>query len=424
MDSLSGGSDVLSQDSSAKQRDSRKKARVSISDTVEYMSDSEIPAYFSTSACSCKPEQEAAVSRKIKHHPSRVLGFVHKWQDPSKAQSTSNMSADEVLAFAPAPHRKTHQQFGQENKAATIIQSAWRGSHASQNTERMNKAATKIQAMVRGYLTRKELPLGLCSSYRWSEEQKKTRPRKQNRSFPTSLSCHPQHGLDFGRPAERECICSPSHKPKYYPKMECVCLPSHKPKYYPKAVIEKYPPLNLEEPFERASNLQPSRTGFPSTSLPRALEKQRYQEAAATIQAAWRAHQNRQKKRPFVQVNRYPFPPNVAVKQTVWKNLKLGCTFPEEEIQQILENTDILLLSKAPRVRNINIRAVVKGLPVSSPMPNISVEVKSPHAVIQGFQRDLSSGIQAVYTMRNASASGMSQILVHVNTQKGKMAFK
>ncbi|KAK9408026.1 hypothetical protein NXF25_006800 [Crotalus adamanteus] len=318
------------------------------------------------------------------------------------------MSTDEVLAFAPAPQRKTRQQFGQENKAAAIIQSAWRGSHAKQNMERVNKAATKIQAIFRGYLIRKELPLGLCSSYGWAEKQKKARPRKQNRSFPTFPSYYPQRGLDFGRPAERE----------------CTCLPSYKPKYYPKTVIENYPPLNLKDPFERASVLQPSRTGLLSMSLPLALEKQRHHEAAATIQAAWRAYQNRQKRRPFVHVDRYPFPPNVAVKQTICKNLTLGCTFPEEEIQQMLENTDILLLSKAPRVRNINIRAVVKGLPVSSPMPNISVEVKSPHAVIQGFQRDLSSGVQAVYTMRNANASGVSQILIHVNTQKGKMAFK
>ncbi|XP_034267174.1 uncharacterized protein LOC117662027 [Pantherophis guttatus] len=409
MDSLSDGSDVLSQDSRGKQHVSHKKARVSISNPTEYLNDRETPAYFlPTSACSCKPDQEARVSGKVKHHPARVLGFVHKWQDPSKAQNTSNRNTDEVLAFAPAPQRKTHQQSGQENKAATILQSAWKGSHDSQNMERASKAATKIQAIFRGYLTRKELPLGLCSSYGWAEEQKKTRPRKQNRSFPTFPVFHPQHSLDSGRPAERE----------------CTCLSSHKPKYYPKTVIENYPPLNPKEPFVRASFLPASRTGFPSMSLPLALEKQRYQEAAVTIQAAWRAYQNRQKRRPFLQVNGYPFPPNVAVKQAIWKIPKLGCTFPEEGIQQVLGNSDILLVSKAPRVRNINIRAVVKGLPVSSPMPNISVEVKSPHAVIQGFQRDLSSGIQAVYTMRNASASGVSQILIHVNTQQGKMPFK
>ncbi|ETE70753.1 hypothetical protein L345_03435, partial [Ophiophagus hannah] len=339
-----------------------------------------------------------------------MLGFVHKRQDPSKAQTTSNMNTDEVLAFAPAPQRKAHQKFGQENKTATNIQSAWRGSHAKQNMERMNKAATKIQAIFRGYLIRKELPLGLCSSYGWAEAQKRTRPRKQNRSFPTFPTCHLQRGVDSERPAERECIC----------------LPSHKPKYYPKTVIENYPPLNHKKPFVRASStiLPLSSTAFPSMSLPLALEKQRYQEAAVTIQAAWRAYQNRQKRRPVVQVNKYLFPPNVAVKQANWENLKLGCAFPEEEMQQIGGSSDILLLSKAPRVRNINIRTVVKGLPASTPMPNISVEVKSPHAVIQGFQRDLSSGIQAVYTMRNASASGASQILIHVNTQQGKMAFK
>ncbi|KAG8130393.1 hypothetical protein E2320_017000 [Naja naja] len=276
MDSLSDYSD-----SRAKQQHvSRKKPRVSMRDTIEYLNDRETPPYFPTSTCSCKPDQEARVSRKVKHHPARMLGFVHKWQDPSKAQTTSNMNTDEVLTFAPAPQRKAHQKFGQENKAAINIQSAWRGSHAKQNMERMSKAATKIQAIFRGYLIRKELPLGLCSSYGWAEEQKKTRPRKHFQTFPT---CHRQRGLHSERPAERECIC----------------LPSHKPKYYPKTVIENYPPLNHKKPFVRASILPLSSTGFPSTSLPLALEKQRYQEAATTIQAAWRAYQNRQKRRPL-----------------------------------------------------------------------------------------------------------------------------
>ncbi|XP_042305158.1 uncharacterized protein LOC121921316 [Sceloporus undulatus] len=408
LESSSEESDVFSHDSGGEQNVSHKKANVSIEDNAEYLRDRDTPMNLPTSVCSCKGDLRTRSCRRMKPHINRATHLVREHQDPYYSRSDSSVSVDDVLNLLPIYPRKTRQQFRREKEAAITIQSAWRGYQVRRDIDKMNEAATQIQAAFRGYMTRKELPLGLCGYGRTDRQKlkKKIRAENENKCFPVFLNCLQQFGLASGTHAEK-------HN---------VSLPSGKSRSCHEHIIDNYPLLNPKVSFfEIKSALRPNREVFTYTSLnvfaPRI---QRYQDAATTIQAAWRGYQIRQKARPMISVVKSPiksFTSNFTIKKASWKRAFSVRTIEAHEIQQIFTSS---IFGKAPRIRNINISTVVNGMPASSQKPNISIQVLCPKGVVQGFQRDMSRGAQAVYTVESEGASIPSQILIHVNMKKGK----
>ncbi|KAJ7335305.1 hypothetical protein JRQ81_013246 [Phrynocephalus forsythii] len=352
-------------------------------------------------------------SQRRKPHTHRMLRLVREQGNPLHAWTAGNRSVDEVLNFLPRhprrPQRKSPWQRQQEEEAAVTIQSAWRGWQVRKEMDRMERAATQIQAAFRGYMTRKELPLGICCSCRtdWPTPKQKSAENK-SQPFPLFLTCTQQLGLGSGTQTESLSVFFPNNRGRICPKT----IPEDSPLLNPNASF-----------FESKSAIRPDRKVFTYASLnvfASKIRNQKYQEEAATIiQAAWRGYQIRQKARPRIQAAKSTksLPSNFIVNKSYWRRLWSGHTVEERGIQQIFANS---AFRKAPQIRNINIYTVVKGMAASSKRPDISIQVRSPKAVIQGFQRDMSRGVQALYTVKNRGASRPSQILIHVNMLKGK----
>nr|XP_060622800.1 IQ domain-containing protein N-like [Anolis sagrei ordinatus] len=392
-------SDVFSHDSDREQNVSNtKKANSSSQDNAKYLRDRYGHIRFPTSTYSYKDDLRAGSDRRRNPHTRKKTRFVHQQGDPYHSQSDSSVSVDEVINLLPTYKRKTRQQQQQEKEAAITIQSAWRGHQVRRNIDAINEAATKIQAAFRGHATRKELPLGLSGYARTDRPkfQRKARTENEGECCPELLSCLQKFGLASGTDTEKQSIF----------------LPKGRPRSCPKHVIEDYPVLNPKVSFfEIKSPLRPNREVFTYRSLNVFAQTQRYQAAATTIQAAWRGYQIRQK------IPIRPFSSNFTIRKTSWKHTFAGRTLEAHEIHQIFTRP---VLRKAPRIRNINIRTVVKGAPASSQKPNVSIQVLSPRGVVQGFQRDMSRGAQALYTVESENATIPSQIFIHVNLQKGK----
>ncbi|XP_062830223.1 abnormal spindle-like microcephaly-associated protein homolog [Anolis carolinensis] len=386
-------SDVLSHDSEPEENVSKsKKANRSSQDNAQYRRDRYGHIHLPTSTRSYKEDLRAGSYRRRNPHTHRTRCFVHQQGDPYHSQGDSSVSVDEVLNLLPTYKRKTRQQCQQEKEAAITIQSAWRGHQVRRHIDTMNEAATKIQAAFRGHVTRKELPLELSGYARTDRPkiQRKARTDNQSKCCPELLNCLQKFGLVSGPHTQRQNIV----------------LPKARPSRCPKYIIEDYPVLNPNVSFfEIKSPLRPNREVFTYKSLNVFAQTQRYQAAATTIQAAWRGYQIRQK-----------IPINLTIRKTSWKHTLSGHTLEAHEIHQIFTRP---VLRKAPRIRNINIRTVVKNAPASSQKPNISIQVLSPRGVIQGFQRDMSRGAQALYTVASKNATIPSQIFIHVTLQKG-----
>ncbi|CAI5796718.1 neuronal acetylcholine receptor subunit beta-3 isoform X1 [Podarcis lilfordi] len=419
LDSSSEEDDTFSHDDRSEQYVPHRKANVSTGDSIDRLGDRYAPWPLPQYVCHCKDDRRARSPRSMNRHPQRPC-FVHKPREICCARTASDVNMDEVLSLLPGRQRKTRQQLQREKEAAVTLQSAWRGCQVRKDISKMNKAATQIQAAFRGYMTRKELPLGLCGYGRTNQRklQKKTRAEDESKPFPALLDCLQQFGLVSGTK----------------PSGQSISLPNGKPRNYSRNLIEDYPLLNPNVTFfEIESTLRPNREVFTYTSFnvfATGIQDQRYEDAATTIQAAWRGYQIRQKGRPMTGEEKRPRNPicsNFAMKKTPCKHSLPGPALKGPKIRQIFvakadlhDTQGTLSLRDAPQIRNINIYAVIKAMPDPSRKPNISIRVLSPNAVVQGYEREMSSGVQALYTVQNNSASMPSQILIHVNTQKRK----
>uniref|UniRef100_A0ACB8ESU9 Uncharacterized protein n=1 Tax=Sphaerodactylus townsendi TaxID=933632 RepID=A0ACB8ESU9_9SAUR len=322
------------------------------------------------------------------------VSFSGKQRDQSDSRAASNVSLQSLSG------RKTRQQLQKEQAAAMTIQAAWRGCQVRREIDIMTKAATKIQATFRGHKTRKELPLHLCDHGR-NKSKNKIQARKENRPVPEFQSNHLQQLGFIGAHTKSQSILPYNAKSRNSLK-----------------TIGDYTLLSPEITFlEIEMGHRTSQEVFACSSLnalATEIEWQRYHNAATIIQAAWRGYQVRKMLGIAAQTgtcHSESFRFNYVCEEIIRKDTV--CQPPDHRARR----HDAVMLGFVPRIRNINVYTVVKGA-AASPKPNISLRVLSQNAVIQGFQRDMSAGVQGLYTIKSPGALRPAQLFVRVDMRK------
>lgn len=371
------------------------KAKISTKYSINGLRDRDRPVRFTTKVWPDKNEQWDRSPPKVKPHNHGTSCFVHKQSSPSYVRTAGDLHVDEVPNMVPAPRRKSRQQLQREREAATAIQSGWKGCQVRKDIDKMNKAATQIQAAFRGYRSRKELPLGLCGRPKRQKSQKKIRVENKSSSLPSLLNYVQQWSLASATQIESPNFFLPKGKPRSHSKNKAGDYMHLKPK------------VTL---FEIKSALKPDSKVFTYTSLnvfATQLLRQRYHDAAVTIQAAWRGFQARKKIRTLKQAkeSHQGVPEEVKEQETCAKS---------EQDERSKETRPV---GETPHIRNINIYTVVKGKPASQ-KPSVSIRVPSANATVQGYQRDMSRGMKGLYTVTNKNTPKPSQIHVHVNMKQ------
>lgn len=364
---------------------SPKKTNVSPGGNVESLGDTPKHPVKDDGKAGSSPE------KKLQTHVSFSRS---EQRDPSGTQAAPNLNPPLL------PRRKTRQQLQKEKAAATTIQSAWRGCQVRREIDKMTKAATKIQATFRGHKIRKELPLSLCNHGR-SQSKRKKHARKESGSVPEFLTCSQPLGL-IGTHTKSQGILPYSNRSR-------ACL----------SVLGEYSLLTPDTTFlETVMGHRPSKEMFTCSSLnvfAAEINLQRYHNAAIIIQAAWRGYRVRKIIRMFIEAGESQsksFHFNYICEEILRKDAISGQLFRFRARRH-----DTVLLGFVPRIRNINVYTVVKGVPASQ-RPNISVRILSPNAVIQGYQREMSMGAQGRYTVKSPGALRPSQVFVHVDVRK------
>lgn len=360
---------------------------------INVSSGSNVESFHDMPVRPAKKDGKAGTSEE-RNRQSHVF-FSYEPRDPSDTRAARNLS----LPLLPLPRRKTRQELQTEKAAATTIQSAWRGCQVRREIKKMTEAATKIQATFRGHKIRKELPLSLCNHSK-SKSKKKIHARKDSESVPEFLHCFQQLGL-IGTHTKSQSILPYNDKTRNY-----------------LTVIGDYALLSPEVTFlETEMGHRPSKEMFTFSSLNvlAEIEWQRYHNAAIIIQAAWRGFKVRKMIRIIKQTEKSQgtsFRFKYTCEEIIRKDTTSG---HRSQLQE--RRHDNVLLGFVPRIRNINIYTVVKGLPASQ-RPNISVRVLSPNAVIQGFQREMRVGAQGLYSVKSPGALRPTQVFVHVDIRK------
>lgn len=163
----------------------------------------------------------------------------------------------------------------------------------------------------------------------------------------------------------------------------------------------------------------PQKEVFTYGGLDPPLEKQKHRGAASIIQEAWERHQRRQRESStMLQEEQGLRKSYCSIEKTYMKHTPSGHTL--DQVQGTISKSGAVSVRNVPRVRNINIYTIVKGMPVL-PKPSVSIHVCSPHGVVEGYQKDLSpGGVHGLYTVKNRHCQRPAQLLIHVNLQKEK----
>ncbi|XP_039400612.1 uncharacterized protein LOC120408110 [Mauremys reevesii] len=331
--------------------------------------------------------------------------------------------------------RKTQQQLQKENQSATIIQSAWRGCQVRREINGMNKAAAKIQAVFRGYRTRRELLLG-CNTHGKDEGlqlKKKRRAESKEKLFPLILRFDQQWGWDSRTLSNISKSDSLRSQHKTNKREGTFFIP-----------IVIFPKVESSRKTKRKGFVLPS--DLPTLNVFESRTQQHgICHAAIQIQAAWRGYQARKQMREIERQAKIkaeesqPFSngcknsPESCEKQPVLGAEMSGAvaeiqsSTPEQKdpVQEPEQDSSVKeepskeskgtnTEGSVPSVRNINIYTVVKGVPASR-RPPITIRVSSPNAIVQGYHRDMSRGMQGLYTVKNHCDPRPSQIIVQIH---------